>query len=150
VPEPTKDHWGWPKMDSHWNLPQLAGKTVKVVTFTNCSTVELVINGRSMGCKHVRDFPNKMITWSVPYTPGRIEARGIDQGHVRASHTLQTAGDPAQIRLLVDRDKIRADGRDLCYVDAEIADKHGVLIPAAKHKIRFTIEGPGAIVGIDN
>ena len=28
VPLATKDHWGWPKMDSHWTLPQLAGKKV--------------------------------------------------------------------------------------------------------------------------
>ena len=150
VSEPTKDHWGWPKMDSHWNLPQLAGKKVKVVTFTNCSAVELLVNGKSMGCKNLKDFPDKMITWSVPYKPGRIEARGIDQGQVRAIHKLQTAGDPAQIRLLADRDKIRADGRDLCYVDVKITDKDGVLVPAAKHEIRFTVEGPGAIVGVDN
>jgi beta-galactosidase len=150
VSEPTKDHWGWPKMDSHWNLPQLAGKKVKVATFTNCTTVELLINGKSLGYKNLKDFPDKMITWSVPYKPGRIEARGLDQGQVLAIHKLQTAGDPAQIRLLADRDKIRADGRDLCYVDVKITDKDGVLVPSAKHEIRFTVEGPGAIVGVDN
>jgi beta-galactosidase len=150
VSKPTKDHWGWPKMDSHWNLPQLAGKKVKVVTFTNCSAVELLVNGKSMGCKRLKDFPDKMITWPVLYKPGRIEARGIDQGYVRAKHKLQTAGDPAQIRLRADRDKIRADGRDLCYVDVQITDKDGVLVPTAKHEIRFTVEGPGEIVGVDN
>jgi beta-galactosidase len=108
------------------------------------------VNGKSMGCKKLRDFPDKMITWSVPYKPGRIEARGIDRGKVRTIHKLQTAGDPAQIRLLADRGKIRADGRDLCYVDVRITDKNGVLVPSAKHQIRFTIEGAGTIVGVDN
>ncbi|MBA7676757.1 Beta-galactosidase BoGH2A [subsurface metagenome] len=30
VPAPVKAHWGWPKMDSHWNLPQLKGKVVEL------------------------------------------------------------------------------------------------------------------------
>lgn len=150
VPQPTKDHWGWPKMDSHWNLPQLAGKKVKVATFTNCATAELLINGKSLGTKNLADFPDKMITWTVHYEPGCIKARGIDRGQVRASHQLQTAGEPAQIQLLADRDKIRADGRDLCYVDVQITDQNGVLVPSAGHEIRFNVEGPGAIVGVDN
>jgi beta-galactosidase len=149
-PEPTKDHWGWPKMDSHWNLPQLAGKKVTVTTFTNCSAVELLVNGTSMGTKNLEDFPDKMITWTVPYEPGNIEARGILQGQIYASHKLQTAGHPARIRLTADRDEIRADGRDLCYVDVQLTDKNGVLVPSAEHDIRFSVEGPGAIVGVDN
>ena len=91
-----------------------------------------------------------MITWTVPYEPGRIEARGIDRGQARAFHKLQTAGDPTQIRLAADREKLRADGRDLCYVDVSITDAAGVLVPSAMHEIQFTIEGPGAIVGVDN
>ena len=150
VPTPTKDHWGWPKMDSHWNLPQLTGKNVKVATFTNCSAVELFVNGKSMGTKQLKDFPSKMITWSVPYAPGQIEARGIDKGQVTISHKLQTASEPTQIRLVADRDNIRADGRDLCYVDVNINDKNGVLVPTANHEIQFSIEGPGTIVGVDN
>src|SRR4029078_43213 len=105
---------------SHWNLQQLAGKKVTVVTFTNCPAVELLINGKSTGTKNLADFPDKMITWSVPYEPGIIEARSLGQRKIRASHRLQTAGSPAQIRLIADRNKIRADGQDLCYVDVQI------------------------------
>lgn len=150
TPTPVKDHWGWPKIDSNWTLPQLAGKKVKVATFTNCPQVELLVDGKSVGTKSLADFPDKMITWTVPYEPGRIEARGIDREQVQATHSLQTAGEAAHVHLLADRKTIRADGRDLCYVDVQITDKHGVLVPSADHLIRFSIEGPGAIVGVDN
>lgn len=150
VPKPTKDHWGWPKMVSHWNLPQLVGRKVKVATFSNCSAVELLVNNQSMGIKKLADFSDKMITWEVPYVAGRIEARGLENGEVRASHQLQTAGDAAQIRLTADRDTIKADGRDVCYVDVQITDKEGVLVPYAKHEIHFHVEGAGRIVGVDN
>ncbi len=150
VPKPTKEHWGWPKMVSHWTLPQLTGKTVKVATFTNCDAVELLLNGRSLGVKKLADFPDKMITWSVPCEPGRLEARGIVRGKIKAAHQLQTAGPPARLRLLADRDRIRADNRDLCHVEVQITDKHGIVVPSAAHEIRFRVEGAGKIVGVDN
>lgn len=150
VPAPTKDHWGWPKMASHWNVPKAEGEKVKVATFTNCTQVELLVNGESVGTKRLADFPDKMIVWDAPYAPGVIEARGINNGQAEVSHTLRTAGEPAQIILTADRAKIQADGRDQCYIDAEIVDQHGTLVPSASHKIEFKIEGPGRIIGVDN
>lgn len=150
VPAPVKDHWGWPKIDSHWSLPGLIGKQVKVVTFSNCPAVELLINGKSMGQKRLEDFPDKMITWIVPYEAGRIEARGFENGQVGAAHELRTAGEATRISLHADRKEIGADGQDLCYVDVQITDKNGTLVPSAAQHISFSIEGPGAIVGVDN
>lgn len=150
VPKPVKGHWGWPKMDSHWTLPFEQGKEVEVLTFTNCAAVELLVNGKSIGIKKLEEFPDKMITWRVPYQPGRIEARGIDQGRILCLHQLQTAGDAAKILLIADRKKIRADGRDLCHIEVQVTDTKGILIPTAAHKIHFTVQGPGKIIGVDN
>ncbi len=150
VPKPVKGHWGWPKMDSHWTLPCEPGKEVEVLTFTNCHAVELLINGKSIGIKNLKDFPDKMITWKVPYQSGRIEARGIHEKRTVCSHHLQTAGEPARIRLIVDRKKIHADGRDLCNIEVQIIDKKGTIVPSATNEIQFAIEGPGKIIGVDN
>lgn len=149
-PEPTKDHWGWPKMVSHWNLPQLKGKKVKVATFTNCPVVELLVNGKSMGTKKLSDFPDKMVVWEVSYAPGRIEARGIDKGKTAAVHKLQTAGKEKRIELVADRKVISADGIDLCNVEIKITDENGILVPSADHQLKFDVQGPGKIVGVDN
>jgi beta-galactosidase len=150
VPIAVKDHWGWPKMASHWNLPQLNGKEVKVVTFTNCHAVEIILNGRSLGTKQLADFPDKMITWKVPAQPGQITARGIDKGNIVCSHQLRTAGKPTRIHLIADRKTIRADGRDLCHVEVKVTDDKGVLVPGAEHLINFSIDGAGKIIGVDN
>ena len=151
VPKASKSHWDWPEMVSHWNLPpHLEGRRVKVVTFSNCAAVELRLNGRSLGVQALADFPDKMIVWDVPYETGRIEAHGIENGHVKVSHQLQTAGAPAQIQLIADRHAVRADGRDLCHVEVRIVDENGVLVPSARHQVRFTVEGAGRIAGVDN
>jgi beta-galactosidase len=150
VPEPTKGHWDWPQMDSHWTLPFEQGKEVEVLTFTNCPAVELFVNGKSFGTKKLEDFPDKMMTWKVPYQPGRIEARGINHGKTICSHQLETAGEPAKIHLIPDQKKICGDGRDLCNAEVQITDKKGIIVPDADHQIQFTIQGPGKIIGVDN
>ena len=49
-----------------------------------------------------------------------------------------------------DRSIIAADGRDLSYVEVNVVDGQGVLIPQASDTIQFTTDGPGTIVGVDN
>jgi beta-galactosidase len=137
-------------MDSHWNLSHLKGKEIDVVTFTNCPTVELVLNDKSLGTKQLGDFPDKMMIWKVPYQPGRIEARGIEKGRTVCSYELRTAGEAKQIHLVPDRTTIRADSRDLCHVEVKVTDSKGIIVPTADNLIHFTALGAGRIIGVDN
>lgn len=150
VPAPTKDHWGWPKMASHWTLPQLEGKKVKVVTFTNCERVQLSINAQPHGVKRLSDFPDKMITWNIPYERGVIKAEGVNGDDIVCSHRLQDAGEPARIVLRPDQKKIKADSRDICHVEVSVTDEEGVLVPDADCQIEFDLKGPGRILAVDN
>jgi beta-galactosidase len=52
--------------------------------------------------------------------------------------------------LELDRNTIRADGRDLSFVTVTVTDKHGMIAPRADNQIHFHIEGPGEIVATDN
>jgi len=150
TPRRTKNHWGWPKMASHWTLPGLEGETVQVVTFTNCDSVELFLNGRSLGKKDLVDFQDGMIKWSVEYEPGLISAVARGPGRIVRLHELQTAGPPAAIRLLPDRPSIRADGLDLCHVEVNVVDPNGILVPDASHQIDFDLSGSARLLAVDN
>lgn len=146
----TARHWDWPKMVSHWTLPKLEGKDVKVVTFTNCRSVELSLNGLSCGEKNLADFEDRMITWDVPCLPGVLKAVGKSPGGVLCWDELITAGKAAAIELKPDRPAIWADGRDLSYVEVSVVDANGILVPDSSHLIRFDVLGEGKIVGVDN
>jgi beta-galactosidase len=63
---------------------------------------------------------------------------------------VKTTGAAARLTLQADRDKIHADGHDLSFITATVADKNGLLVPRARNHIRFEIEGPGEIVATDN
>ncbi len=40
----------------HWNWPGREGQVIPVMAYTNCNSVELFLNGRSLGEKHL-EFP---------------------------------------------------------------------------------------------
>ncbi|WP_442888614.1 glycoside hydrolase family 2 TIM barrel-domain containing protein [Congregicoccus parvus] len=151
APLPTRPHWSWPAMADHWTLPAaLHGKNIEVVTFTNCDTVELMLDGVSLGTKRLVDFPDRMITWDVPYTPGAIEARGSVGGSVVATHRLQTAGRPARLTAHADRSSITADRRDVIHIDVRVTDDVGIRVPSTDHQLHYSVTGPGKIIAVDN
>jgi len=146
----TKEHWAWPKMLSHWTLPKLEGKDVKVLTFANCETVELFLNGLSVDVKKRADFDDGIMTWTVPYLPGVLKAIGKNNGEVVCWDELVTAGRAAAIEMKPDHPAVWADGRDLCHVEVNVVDANGIPVPDSSSLIQFDISPQGKIVGVDN
>ena len=66
-----------------------------------------------------------------------------------ATDTVQTAGTAAKLALSADRSSIKADGRDLVFVEVDVDDAQGVLVPRATNTIAVSVTGPGTLVGLD-
>ncbi|MDE6377146.1 MAG: DUF4982 domain-containing protein, partial [Duncaniella sp.] len=138
----------------HWNYPEGTVKPVYVVS--SCDSVELLVNGRSLGIGK-RDYRFVHTFDSVKYEPGILLAKGYDaNGELRTETTLGTVGKPAALRmkLLNDR-KLYASGSDLALVEIEVVDNDGVRCPLANDTITFTLDGPmewrgGVAQGRDN
>jgi beta-galactosidase len=67
-----------------------------------------------------------------------------------ATSQLTTAQNPSKIRLSADRAAIKADGQDLSYITVELVDEKGIRHPKAEDLLKFSIKGPGIIVGVGN
>ena len=153
-----------------WNWPGREGQVIPVLAYTNCDTVELFLNGRSLGAKAL-EFPRQgnaggwnryarpvvpattadlHLSWDVPYAPGALKAVGYRDGKAVAEAEVRTAGAPAALTLSADRDVVRADGSDVVSVNVEVVDANGVVVPGADNLICFTVTGPGALAGVDN
>ncbi|HEX7478458.1 MAG TPA: glycoside hydrolase family 2 TIM barrel-domain containing protein [Polyangiales bacterium] len=126
-----------------------AGQSVKVMVYTNADSVELFLNDKSQGSKTM-DSATGHLEWSVPFATGTLEAKASKGGAVVVSDKLRTAKAAAALVLKVDRPSIAADGRDLAFVEVDVVDAQGVLVPQASNMVDFTISGPGAIAGVDN
>jgi beta-galactosidase len=126
-----------------------AGQNVKVLVYTNADSVELFLNDKSQGSKTI-DASTAKLQWTVPFATGTLEAKASKGGAVVATDKLQTAGAAAALAMKADRSTITADGRDLSFVEVDVLDAKGVIVPNASNTIDFAIEGPGSIAGLDN
>jgi beta-galactosidase len=132
----------------HWNWAGKEGQPIKVMALANCDTVELLLNGKSLGEKPVDKF--KMVSWEVPYAPGRLEAVGKTNGGRVSDFTIQTTGQPVALRLMPDRKALAGDGSDAMPVTVEALDAQGRPVPTANLSVAFEISGPGRIIGVGN
>lgn len=132
----------------HWNWSGKEGRPIKVMALANCDKVELLLNGKSLGEKSVDPF--QMVSWEVPYAPGRLEAIGKTSGQKVSEFTVETTGAAVALRLVPDRTALAGDGCDAIPVTVEALDQDGRPVPTANQSMEFEISGPGAIIGVGN
>jgi beta-galactosidase len=132
----------------HWNWPGKEGQEIDVWCYTNLDSVELLLNGVSLGAKTVAR--NSHVEWKAKFAPGIIEARGSREGNVVTTARRETTGPAARLALRPDRAQIAADGEDLSVVTIEIFDSRERLVPTAGNEVHFTLRGPGRLIGVGN
>ncbi|MDT8389331.1 MAG: glycoside hydrolase family 2 TIM barrel-domain containing protein [Lentisphaeria bacterium] len=140
----------------HWTWPGMEGKPLQVQCYTSYKSAELFVNGVSQGRKsHYRKHKvlesSYRFHWpSVVYEPGELKVVVYDGDDAVGERTMVTAGEPASIELVSDRDSIRADGDDMAFVTARILDAEGNLCPCADNSVAFELSGPAEIAGLCN
>jgi len=142
--------WSWPHMVAHWNFSNYNDRVIRVDTPSNCEKVELLLNDKSLGVRRPADYPNGTIPWYLDYQPGKLRAVGFNGECAVCSDQLHTAGPAARLKLLPDRQSIVADGEDVACIEARIVDEHDRLVPDRDQLLKFSIKGPGKILGVDN
>jgi beta-galactosidase len=142
----------------HWNWPERAGlKTAEgrpvptpVHVYTSGDEGELFLNGKSLGRRKKGPSEYRLRWDDVVYEPGTLKVVTYKGGKKWATDMMKTSEPAAKLQLQADRKTISADGRDLCFITAIVADKNGWLVPRASNQIKFSIEGVGEIVATDN
>ena len=158
-------------LSPHWNWAGSEGQIIPVICFTNCDTVELFLNGNSLGVQgylfpemgmegRYSNFPARTrvtqttgdlhLAWYVPFQPGTLKAVGTKDGQVVLTVDQITTGAPATLRLTADRTRIDTRWDDLSHVAVEIVDSQGRVVPTADTEVVFALTGPGRILGLDN
>ncbi|UQZ32721.1 beta-galactosidase [Paenibacillus sp. PK3_47] len=155
----------------HWNWKGMEGKVIPVLCYTNCDQAELFVNGKSFGVKAC-EFPRQgmskewahyersyvpvttsdlHLSWDVPYEPGELKLVGYSRdGEIMVETLVSTTGEPAALQVILDRDVISADGRDLTHCIVQILDTAGRIVPVADTPLFFRVEGEGTLIGVDN
>lgn len=133
----------------HWTWSGVDGVEIPVVAYTNCDSVELFLNGESLGEKPMSD-EDMQIVWYVPYQAGSLFAQGKRGGEIVCQMEIKSAGEPEQIELIADREVIGSTTHDVVHIEVNVLDKDGNFVPDAMNRINFEIDGDAVILEIDN
>jgi beta-galactosidase len=160
----------------HWTAD--AGKNPRTVrVYSNADTVELTLNGRSLGAHEParpaqvwRDFkffydqfgvqdqfsqallPGAKLlhgpfVWEdVPFEPGTLAAIAR-KGPATVRDEQRTPGAMARIMLKSEKTTLDAGGEDVTFVEADVVDDAGNIVPDARPWIHFDVRGPGHFLG---
>jgi beta-galactosidase len=139
-------HWNQPTGQAGWQGKE--GDSIKIHCYTNCDEVELFLNGKSLGKQ--KAIPYKKLIWGLVYKPGKLEARGYKGRKHITKDLIETTTAPSQIALNSDVNTLKADGCDVAVIKVAIKDEKGRVCPTANNLVKFSIEGPGRIIGTGN
>jgi len=143
----------------HWDWNP--GQTIDVPVMVNAASVELFLNGESLGAKDVdlRDPDKCWPVWQVPFAAGELKAiaYGAD-GAIVAEDIRVTPGDTARIMLCAERGEmsafvkpvLNATGEDLLFVTISAVDAQGNPVDNACDRVHVSVTGQGMLMGLDN
>ena len=132
-----------------WTPKSLDPHNENVEIYSNCQTIELFLNGKSLGSKTLPADASPR-NWEVPFAAGTLKAVAANGGQIVATQELRTAGAPARIMLSGDRSRITNYPDDLSHVTVTVVDANGVIVPSADNLISFKVTGPGLVAAVDN
>ncbi|AFL87534.1 beta-galactosidase/beta-glucuronidase [Terriglobus roseus DSM 18391] len=118
--------------------------------YSNCSEVELFLNGKSVGRRKrdPNDFPCAGLRWELAFTEGRNELRAVaHEGGKTLEDTVQfryeTRPWSKPVKLLL-RTVATQNGRST--VEAELVDVAGVRCLDSRAVVRFSLAGDGRLI----
>jgi beta-galactosidase len=128
----------------HWTYPVEKNVTKTIYVIANTQSVELFLNGNSLGVnakpesRWIFSFP------SVAFAPGTLKAVGSNAGKPVIDQTLTTAGPPVALKLTPTTGPTGffADASDVAFLDVEVVDAKGQRCPTDDARIDFTCTGP--------
>jgi beta-galactosidase len=132
----------------HWNWAGSEGKDIRVIVMTNGESVELFLNGTSLGRKDRPAYD--YIQWQVPYAPGTLEAVAYKAGKEYTRTSVSTTGEVAALTLTPDRATLDGDGNDAMPITVSAVDAQGRVVPRSDNLVTFTVTGPGRNIGHGN
>ena len=158
-----KSAWVSPETDPfvhvfpYWDFN--VGQMIDVRVCSNADTVELFLNGKSLGKQNLTHKPhsgNKIFAdYRVPYEKGTLKAVAYDdQGKEIATDIHRSFGNTDSFVVKIDHrlDKYFENNKntDLIFAEISALDKEGNPVENASDYVNVSVSGDGALVGLDN
>ena len=142
---PSTGAWQFTNAIDSWSWQGYEGTKAIVEVYADAASVRLKLNGSEVDTKPVKKYK---ALFKVAYKSGTLMAEALDeQGKVISSHSLTTAGTETVLTVKSDKNVLRANNQDLCYLPIEFTDKAGNLKPYVEQKVEITVVGAATLAG---
>lgn len=131
---------------TYWR-PRYLGQVRDILVDSNCPSVELFLDGRSLGVRHPSDANVHSVVFpGVRVTRGTLVATGR-RGAVQVSYREPMAGPAARLVVTATPATIVADRSGISVVSLDIVDAAGDHVYGAHPPLTWSVAGPAKLVG---
>lgn len=142
---PCKGSWQFTDAIDSWNWPGFEGTKAVIEVYAPGERVRLLLNGRELGTKKLKNFK---AVFRTSYAPGALAVEALDEsGKVLSTFSLSSGNREIHIRAVPEKPVLKANGTDLCYLPVEFTDGTGKLLPAIEQQVELTVEGEVSLIG---
>lgn len=127
-----------------WSWRGYAGKPADVEVYARAASVELVINGKSIGKKRLGNGCSTK--FRCRYEDGTVEAVSYDHSGKETGRCKLRTAQPETVLCAVSEEKFVSPGR-LCHIRLQYTDENGTLKPLERGVLHVEITG-GRLLGL--
>ena len=134
--KPAKSVWRGTNALPSWSWHGCEGNKAIIEVYADAATVELLLNGKSLGKKKIKDC--KAI-FKTKYAPGTLTAVAYDAGGQELSRNeLKSAS--GSIRLVAEPEETAVKAGNIVYIPISLVGQNGVLERNADCKLTAAVE----------
>lgn len=139
---PAKMTWRGTNALASWAWKGCEGNKAIVEVYTDATTVELFVNGKSLGKKKTKGCK---AAYKTRYASGRIEVVAYDAAGREISRNEMVSA-TGKLQLVAASETNSANPGDVIYVNIAVVGENGVVECNADRKLTVTVEG-GELLG---
>lgn len=126
------------------------GSTIPVWIYTNCDNVKLHMNGEEVTPTVTpKTGSHYAYEYSVTYKSGTLVATAYDSENNIIAQDVRYSTNKVQSKIKLYSDKVSVDKNSYIFIEANVCDNYGTIIPRGDLKVKFTCQG-AEVIGTDN
>lgn len=134
---PSKSVWRGTNAIESWAWAGCDGNKAEIEVYSDAASVELLLNGKSLGRKKPKELK---ATFKTTYAPGTLTAVAYDAaGHEISRTNLVSATGKTQV--VIKPEAATAKPGEIVYVPIEIVGENGVVESNADRKLTVSVTG---------
>lgn len=137
----SKSVWRGTNAIESWSWSGCVGNKAEIDIFADADTVELMVNGKSIGKKKIKDYKT---LFKTKYEPGNIVAIAYDVSGTEISRSKLVTADSAKLVIKPEKDSYKSG--DIAYININIEDANGIVESNDDRMLTVTVAG-GELLG---